>query len=67
MYPVLDKYAIEMEIVPYIPKTKRGFPPSAHLEEIINSILYKLKTGVQWKYLPAKALFKTVTLSWQSA
>ncbi len=66
MYCVLDKYTIEMEIVPYIPKTKRGFPPSAPLDEIINAILYKLKTGVQWKYLPVRALFTSVTLSWQS-
>lgn len=66
MYSVLDKYTIEMEIVPYIPRSKRGFPPSAPLEEIINAILYKLKTGVQWKYLPVRALFTSVTLSWQS-
>lgn len=66
MCSVLDKYTIEMEIVPNIPKTKRGFPPSAPLEEIINAILYKLKTDVQLKYLPVKALFTSVTLSWQS-
>ena len=27
MYKVLDKDTIEMEIIPYIPKPKRGFAP----------------------------------------
>lgn len=66
MYIVLDKDTIEMEIVPYIPKTKRGFAPGVPLSEIINAILYKLKTGVQWRYLPVKALFLERCLSWQS-
>jgi len=29
-----------MEIVPLIPKVKRGFPPTIPLAEIINTILY---------------------------
>ena len=65
MYSVLDKDTIEMEIVPYIPKAKRGFPLRVPLVELINAILYKLKTGVQWKFLPVKALFSELSLSWQ--
>jgi len=66
MYTVLDKDIIEFEIVPYIPTAKRGFAPSVALVEIINAILYKLKTGVQWRQLPVKALFEKRILSWQS-
>ena len=66
MYTVLDKDTIELQIVPYIPKPKRGFPPTAPLVEILNAILYKLKTGVQWGQLPVKALFSDRPLSWQS-
>ena len=44
MYTLLDKDTIEMEIVPPIPKTKRGFPPTVPLVEIVNVILYKLKS-----------------------
>lgn len=66
MYIVLDKDIIEFEIVPYIPKTKRGFPPSVSLAEIVNAILYNLKTGVQWRELPVKALFEMRILNWQS-
>ncbi|MGS2761385.1 transposase [Sinomicrobium sp. M5D2P9] len=66
MYSVLDKDMIEIEIVPLIPRTKRGFPPTVPLVEIVNAILYKLKTGVQWNQLPVKALFSGVSLSWQA-
>lgn len=66
MYTVLDKYTIEMEIIPYLPKTKRGFPPTVPLVEIVNAILYKLKTGVQWYQLPVKALFEDSPLSWNA-
>ena len=66
MYSVLDKDMIEMEIVPLIPKTKRGFPPTVPIGEIINAILYKLKTGVQWNQLPVKALFSGTSIGWQS-
>lgn len=66
MYSVLDKDMIEMEIVPIIPRTKRGFQPTVPLAEIVNAILYKLKTGVQWHQLPVRALFSVTALSWQS-
>ena len=66
MYKVLDKDMIEKEIVAYIPRTSRGFPPTVPLHEIVNAILYKLKTGVQWEQLPVKALFDGIALSWQS-
>ena len=66
MYTVLDKDTIEMEIVPYLPKTKRGFPPTVPLAEIVNAILYKLKTGVQWHQLRVKALFEAAPLTWNA-
>lgn len=54
MYTVLDKNTIEMEIIPHIPLAKRGFQPTVPLVEIVNAILYKLKTGVQWHQLPTR-------------
>ncbi len=65
MYLILDKDTIEMEIVPNIPIAQRGFPPRVPVAEIINAILYKLKTGVQWHLLPVDSLFDTKALSWQ--
>jgi len=66
MYTVLSKDTIEMEIVALIPKSKRGFAPTVPLVEIVNAILYKLKTGVQWNQLPVKALFEQKVLTWNS-
>jgi len=66
MYTVLNKDTIEEDIIPYLPTAQRGFVPTVSLAEIINSILYKLKTGVQWHQLPVKALFEDKILSWQS-
>ena len=57
MYKVLDKYTIEMEIVPSIPLPKRGFPSTIPIAEIVNAILYKMKTGVHWELLPVSSLF----------
>ena len=66
MYTVLDKDTIEMEIIPHIPLPKRGFAPTVPLVEIVNAILYKLKTGVQWDQLPTQVFFREKTLSWES-
>jgi len=57
MYLVLDKDTIEKEIIPHLPVAERGFKTQAPLYEIVNAVLYKLKTGVQWAGLPVKALF----------
>ena len=46
MYKILDKDIIENEILPYLSMAKRGFETKSCLVEVINSILYKLKTGV---------------------
>ena len=66
MHSVLDKDTIEMENLPHIPRTKRGFPPTVPLVEIVNAVLYKLKTGVQWHQLPVKALFPQSPLTWNA-
>lgn len=57
---------IELEIVPYLPETKRGFKPKVPLHEIINAILYKLKTGIQWEFLPVGNLFKNEILHYKT-
>lgn len=57
MYAVLDKVTIKSEILPYLSTAKRGYVTQSCIIEIINAILYKLKTGCQWEFLPVKALF----------
>ena len=58
MYLVLDKDIIERKIIPHIPIESKGSSPRVPLVEITNSVLYKLKTSVQWEYLPVESLFK---------
>jgi hypothetical protein len=47
MYEVLDKDTIKDKIIPYLSVAKRGFTTKSCLTEIVNAILYKLKTGCQ--------------------
>jgi transposase len=66
MYQLLSKDTICMEILPHLSTAKRGYSTKSKLVEIVNAILYKLKTGVQWEYLPVSSLFPEVVLSYRS-
>ena len=66
MYEVLSKDTIETEILPHLPIAKRGFITKSNLAEIVNSILYKLKTGIQWHLLPVKSLFSDRVLHYKT-
>ncbi len=66
MYYVLSKDMIETAIVPYLPIAKRGFTTQSSLTEIVNSILYKLKTGIQWHLLPVESLFSHRVLHYKT-
>jgi len=66
LYRVLSKDTIELEIVPYIPIGKRGFKSKVPICEIINCILYKLKTGLQWYLLPVLELFSKEALHYKT-
>jgi putative transposase len=37
---------------PFLPKPKRMGRPPADLREVVNGILYLVRTGCQWRYLP---------------
>lgn len=66
MYKVLSKDTIENEIIPHLSVAKRGFKTKSCLIEIVNCILYKLKTGIQWEFLPVDCLFSKVVLSYKT-
>lgn len=63
-YAVLDKDTIISEIMPYLSAAKRGYECQAELWEVVNAILYKLKTGCQWASLPVASLFSAVVLGY---
>lgn len=62
----LTKRQINQKIVPHLSKGKRGPSCKVGLWRIVRAILYKLKTGAQWRELPLKSLFGRHTITWQS-
>ena len=66
MYNVLSKDMIESAILPYLPTAKRGFKTQSSLTEVVNCILYKLKTGIQWHMLPVESLFSENPLHYKT-
>jgi transposase len=61
---VLSKDIIEEWIVPHLSKGKRGPEPGVDLVKVVQAILYRLKTGCQWRMLPIKVFFKQKQLTW---
>ena len=62
MYKVLDKDTIKNEILPHLSVAKRGYICQSSLSEVIQCILYKLKTGCQWYMLPVSSFFTAKVL-----
>ena len=62
MYEVLDKDTIKSEVLPHLSVAKRGYVSQSDLMEIIQCILYKLKTGCQWHMLTRKGLILSANL-----
>ncbi len=65
-YAVLDKDTIKTEIMPYLSIAKRGYNSKFDLIEVVNAILYKLKSGCQWRLLPDRASFQRRGPSWNA-
>ena len=63
MYAVLDKDTIKNSILPHLSTAKRGFVTKSCIVDVINAILYKLKSGCQWALLPVEALFSGEVLT----
>ncbi|WP_394351966.1 transposase [Rhodocytophaga rosea] len=57
---------IEKWILPQLTVGSRGFETSVPLSEIVECILYRLKTGCQWRQVPTKAFFSKKILHWNS-
>jgi transposase len=63
---ILSKDTIDRHILANLSVGLRGKECSKELlREVVGLILYRLKTGCQWRYLPTKEFFTTKKLSWQ--
>ena len=62
---VLPKDIIRTWILPYLTQSPIGRPSRVDRVELLEAMLYKLKTGCQWRYLPVKQFFTGACLSWQ--
>ena len=62
MYEVLNKDTIKSELLPYLSVAKRDYVTKRDLVEVIQCILYKLKTGCQWHMLPLSGLLTLKSL-----
>lgn len=63
---ILDKDSIDTYILANLSVGERGKECSKELiREVVNLILYRLKTGCQWRLLPLKQFFTTQALTWQ--
>jgi transposase len=56
---------IQHWILPHLTLGKRGFDSKVPIDQIVELILYKLKTGCQWRQLPIKQFFDAERLTWQ--
>jgi len=55
---MLSEDTIINEILPYLGAGNRGKSARAKFLKIVQAILYKLKTGCQWKLIPIKEFFE---------
>lgn len=62
----MDKDTIEKIIVPHLSKGKRGFRCKTPVFKMVQAILFRLKTGCQWRELPLKQFINDVSISWQN-
>lgn len=62
---VISEDSINRRIVPHLSVGKRGPKLQVKASEIVSAILYKLKTGCQWRELPTKECFGGRRISWQ--
>ena len=61
----ITKEEIEILILPFIPKNKRGFCSKVEPAEIVQWIIHKLKTGCQWHCLFIDIEHYKPNYSWQ--
>ncbi|UYZ61202.1 transposase [Hymenobacter latericus] len=63
---VLPKDSTRTCMLPHLPLRTGGRPLRVDPLEVVEAILYKLKTGCQWRFVPVKQFFSQAPLAWQT-
>lgn len=63
----LGKKIINSLLLKHLPKSEKGRKPKIQLWRIVEMILYRLKTGCQWRELPVKLFCRKTIITWQTA
>ena len=66
MYVNLSKKFITKNLLPYLIQTNLGRKTKVPLWRILKAIIYRLKSGCQWRELPTQAFSNKVIITWQS-
>lgn len=62
---VLSRSIIETYIIPSLSVGSRGKTTDVPVLAIVQAILYRVKTGCQWREVPVKQFFGTTPYTWQ--
>lgn len=66
MIKLFSKDMINTHIVQHLSQARRGFICRVELWEVVQAILYKLKSGTQWHLLPINSLIVSDSYTWQA-
>lgn len=66
MYVKLSKKFITKNLLPYLSQTNLGRKPKIPLWRIVKAIIYRLKTGCQWRELPIAEFRSRILIRWNS-
>ncbi|MBK0404293.1 IS5 family transposase [Adhaeribacter sp. BT258] len=65
MEVLISEDSINRLIIPHLSSGKREGKFKVLKSAIVKAVLFKLKTGCQWRQLPVESFFKAYQLSWQ--
>jgi transposase len=66
MYVNLSKKFITKNLLPYLSQTYLGRKPKVPLWRIVKAIIFRLKTGCQWREIPVAIFCSRTTISWNT-
>jgi transposase len=62
----LTKKFITSNLMPHLSQSDLGRKPKVKLWRMVKAIIYRLKTGVQWRELPLRQFFGLMIKSWKT-